>query len=197
MKKNKMLLLFLCIILCVVYLKSRVTYTAYRSQVDGNFALPISKWNIKVDKKSLNTQTEREITIDDVKWDSTHTREGKVALGSRGDINIEIDPTDTGVAIIYKFTIIDRKQDPEKILTLNSVSSSEDSIVRTGPYEYTGLITLDDIKNKKKPVIKLEVEWKDEGDYFFDPEETNNDNFIHIDFQASQYRGEEITEYRE
>lgn len=197
MKKNKMLLLFLCIILCVVYLKSRVTYTAYRSQVDGNFALPISKWNIKVDKKSLNTQTEREITIDDVKWDSTHTREGKVALGSRGDINIEIDPTDTGVAIIYKFTIIDRKQDPEKILTLNSVSSSENSIVRTGPYEYTGLITLDDIKNKKKPVIKLEVEWKDEGDYFFDPEETNNDNFIHIDFQASQYRGEEITEYRE
>lgn len=197
MKKNKMLLLFLCIILCVVYLKSRVTYTAYRSQVDGNFALPISKWNIKVDKKSLNTQTEREITIDDVKWDSTHTREGKVALGSRGDINIEIDPTDTGVAIIYKFTIIDRKQDPEKILTLNSVSSSENSIVRTGPYEYTGLITLDDIKNKKKPVIKLEVEWKDEGDYFFDPEDTNNDNFIHIDFQASQYRGEEITEYRE
>lgn len=196
MKKNKALLLVLCLILCLVYLKSRITYTAYRSQIDGNFALPLSKWNIVIDKKSLNLQSTKEITINDVTWDSTHTRDGKAALGSKGNINIEIDPTTTGVAIKYKFIITDRTQDEEKILTLNSVTSENSTVVQTGENEYTGLITLDDIKNGLKPIVKLNVEWKDDGDYIFEPEDEDDDSFISIDFTASQYRGEAITEYK-
>ncbi len=195
MKKSKSLLLVLCLVLCLVYLRSRTTYTAYRNQIDGNFSLPLSKWEIKVDKKSIISNQAKEITINDVEWDSTHTRKGKVALGSKGTINVEIDPTDTGVAIIYKFNVIDKSQDAEKILTLNYASSDNTTIIKTGINEYTGIISLDDIKNKKKPIIKFNVEWKDDGDYIFDPNDTSAENFLLMDFNASQYRGQEIKDY--
>lgn len=195
MKKSKTLLLVLCLVLCLVYLRSRTTYTAFRNQIDGNFSLPLSKWEIKVDKKSIISNQVKEITINDVEWDSTHTREGKVALGSKGTINVEIDPTDTGVAIIYKFNVIDKTQDAEKILTLNYASSDNATIIKTGINEYTGIISLDDIKNKRKPLIKFNVEWKDDGDYIFDPNDASEENFILMDFNVSQYRGQEIKDY--
>lgn len=193
-KSIQVLLIIILILLCLLFLKSRITYTAYESTVDGNAASPLASWKIKIDGKDITTtEAVTEIQIDNIIWNTENAREGKAAPGSSGSMVINIDPSETGVAIYYELEAIDKNVDPEKFLEITSIKFNGAEIRRIGPSKYAGILTLKDIKNGIKPQVEINVIWETDVDVVYDEEKVNNlDSFLVFNFMARQYQGEEL-----
>lgn len=200
MKNKKIinLLLIFVVIICLVYLYSKGTYTIFESKVDSYINPDIADWNIKVNGVVVTSADPVVVNISDVAWNSTNVADNKLAPGSTGVLDINIDPTDTDVAIKFDLEIIDKNIDPLKILTVSSITDSSNQLIRTGVNTYTGIITLDEISSGTIENIKLNIEWIDNGeDIDFDTITDNSEDYLEINFTAMQYRGEEIVSYTE
>ncbi len=194
MKSRKKVLpfVFLFVILsCSLYLYAKATYTSYESQIEGTVSPNIAKWNIEIDGTSITDV--QVVDINDISWDTSHVKDGKVAPGSSGVMNITIDPTDSDVAIRYELKVVDQAVDPLKLLSVSSITASQGELVRTAVDTYTGIISLADYS----PVtLSLNVAWLDDDtDREFEDQEVENDDFIVLEFSAFQYHGEEIVPY--
>lgn len=188
-----------CIILCFLYLKSKATYSSYESVVDGNIDSSIASWNIKIDNESITTlDMNKSVGINDIKWDTTNVREGKVAPGSSGVMNINIDASETDVAVKYEMEIIDKVVDNTKFFTVTDIFSTNTNLIKTGLNKYVGILSIDDIENGIKPNIQIDMEWKTTEEIVYKDENADDlESFIVINFVASQYNGEEIVPYVE
>lgn len=185
-KKVKKIVIISLLIVCLLYLKSKVTYTSYESKVDATVKAKIAKWNILVNDTLITSDTPQEIKIDNINWTTNHTREGKVSPGSKGYLTLIIDPKTTEVAIDYELKIIDKKIDANKILTVTYVSTNNYDLVKNND-TYTATFPLKDIKGGKKEVITIFLEWIEESDTTEVPkDELTSDDFIEINFKAKQ-----------
>ena len=199
LKKNiknilQVFLISILIVLCLIFLKSKVTYTSYESLLDGNISSPIANWIIKIDGKTI-TQTEEVagIKIDDIIWKSHGTRDGKVAPGSFGVMNISIDPSGSDVAIYYELEVIDKSIDDTKFLRITNIYFDNSELIKTDVNKYVGVLSLDDIKNGVKPQMRFEVVWESDVDIVYDREAVSNlDGFLVVNFNAKQYNGEAL-----
>ena len=199
-KHKKYLIIFIVLVVCCfLYLGAKATYTSYESVVDGNAKTDIAKIKLKVngiDVVSNNDGTlNNNVILNNITWDSTHTREGKLSPGSHGTIDLELDATGSEVAILYEFRFIDKLIDEDKLLTFSNITSSN-NITRTAVDTYTGVLTLDDINNGVKPIVSVDFFF----DYLDDIEGITEDNQVlddlfEIHLHVLQYRGETITEY--
>lgn len=196
---NKKMIKFICLslifLLCLLYLLSKVTYTSYESEVDGNINAAIASWNINIDSKNITkVDSTMSLKIDDIKWNTSNVREGKVAPGSVGDMVINIDPTGTDVAIYYELEVIDKSVNPDKLLLVTSISSGNDAeLVKIDKNVYAGLLSLEDINAGKKPRIDVKVIWEDDEDIVYDFDMLNDlDSYLVINFMARQYLGEDV-----
>lgn len=184
--KLKKIVIITLLIICLLYLKSKVTYTSYESKVDATVNAKIAKWNILVNDTLITTNTPQEIKIDNINWTTNHTREGKTAPGSKGYLTLIIDPKTTEVAIDYELKIIDKKIDTNKILTVTYINTNNYDLVKNND-TYTATFPLSDIKSGKKEVITIFLEWIEETDTTEVPkEELTSDDFIEISFKAKQ-----------
>lgn len=199
-KVLQVLLIVVLILLCLLFLKSRVTYTSYESNVEGKVASPIASWRISIDGKDITTsESSTGIKIDNVTWNTSNVREGKVAPGSTGDMAIEIDPTGTDVAIYYELEVIDKTVDEDKILKVTSILSDKVALTKVAVNKYVGVLSLDDIESGVKPVISVKVIWESNEEVVYDPDAVNDlDSFLVFNFTAKQYNGETLpAEYTE
>lgn len=178
----KYMFCFIIIFFCFFYLKSKKTYTSYESNIDSNTTSSVAQWNIKINEKNISTV--KNILIDDIVWNTEHTRSGKVSPGSTGTITLIVDPALTEVNIKYQLSIIDKSIDNNKLLTVNSVSSDLNNLIGINGV-YTGFITFQDAINNKKDTITINVEWVDDdtNDDF-----NSGDEFIELNFKAIQYK---------
>lgn len=201
MKKNykklvSILIIIIIVVVCFIYLYSKGTYTIYESQVGGDINPNIAKWNIMVNDTIITTKEITAVDISNINWITDHVAPNKAAPGSRGILDINVDPLDTDVSIRYDIEIIDKTVDSEKILTVNSVTDTLNKLVRTDVNTYTGIITLDDINSGNINNIKLDIEWVDNGEEIdFDVENAIKRDYLIINFKAVQYNGEKIVPY--
>lgn len=200
----KRIFLFLIVFLScfgILYVMGAKTYTAFESEVTGNSSANIATWNIFINEKQLHQFTEQDLLIDDITWDTQHTRDGKVSPGSTGTMKLVIDPSTTDVAIRYDITYEDRSSNEEYLLHVLSIEDGENELIRTGPNTYTGIFTLDDIKNGKQKTIDISLVWKNEEAQNEEDtmvgDGTKQPNYVKFYFEASQYQGEVIEEYVE
>lgn len=186
-QRKKHILIVLLIVLCLIYLKVNSTYSSYESTVDGTVQGEVANWNILVNGTPLNATNETGIDIDSISWDQEHIREGKVAPGATGTIEITIDPTTTEVAFDYELTVIDKTIDENKLLVVTSMENTLGELTKEGAI-YKGTMSLQDIKDGKKEIITLHVKWEDYGqDTVVEPGEViENDDFIEIELKATQ-----------
>ena len=195
MKDNKhniivIILLFLTFI--SLYVLSNKTYTSYESLVDDEITLDIATWKILIENQNIVKATE-DIKLSDIEFDNTHVAEGKVAPGSTGTINFEIDPTTTQVAIEYNIKIDDHTVDPNILLVVKSISSSKGNLTKEEDGSYSGVFSLDDIKSGENQKVSISVEWPND--------ETFNDRdsqigleeaepiYLTMELMAKQYTG--------
>lgn len=197
MKKKiiNILSIVILVVVCIIYLYSKGTYTIYESNVDGSIKPEIAKWEIKVNDVLVTASEVLDVDISNIEWVVDHVRENKVAPGSSGVLNVNIDPLDTGVAIRYDIEIIDKSVEPQKVLTLDFISDSLGKLVRTGENTYTGIISLNDISSGNIVNVAIGVSWVDDGmDIDYD-QVMIEDDYLTINFKASQYNGDEIISY--
>jgi len=203
MKKSKFLSfkhIYLSILfLCLAYIGSKFTFSLYESYLDTDINGNVSDIKLKINNVNIvnNTGDISEVVITDITWTAvSHTRAGKISPGATGTFNLRLDPHGSQVAILYKFTFVDKTIDPDKILTFTDIRASNGTVVRTGVNEYSGIITLADINNSQTIALSIDFEYVDEEDMEPFTEDTGNlDDFFTINFDALQYNGETLVPY--
>lgn len=201
MKNRKKSIIQIVVVMVLVfgslyYLYSKGTYTAYETLTNGKITPNMAKWNISVDGFKVTSSDVQTIGLSNITWNSSNAVNGKALPGSTGTAKAIIDPMDTDVAIKYTFEIIDKSVDDTKFLKVTNINDNGNNLIRVGENVYTGIFSLDDIKNKVKKELVLDVEWPLGEDVDPTSEEVNSSvNFLVINFTVEQYKGEAIIPY--
>lgn len=201
MKNRKKSIIQIVVVMVLVfgslyYLYSKGTYTAYETLTNGKITPNMAKWNISVDGFKITTGEVQTVGLSNIVWNSSNAVNGKALPGSTGTAKAIIDPMDTDVAIKYTFEIIDKSVDDTKFLKVTNINDNGNNLIRVGENVYTGIFSLDDIKNKVKKELVLDVEWPLGEDVDPTSEEVNSSvNFLVINFTVEQYKGEAIVPY--
>ena len=140
----KKIIIVCTLLICFIFLITRVTYSSYESNTAGSVNGNIAGWNIKVNDVIVSNEVDKEVDIDDVVWNATHTRSGKLAPGSTGTFNIKLDFSGTEVAVRFDIEILDKTVDSNKILTLTAIDTADVTLTRTGVSTYTAVVDVDD-----------------------------------------------------
>lgn len=178
------------------YLYSKGTYTAYETETNGKITPNIAKWNISVDGFKVTTNDVQTIGLTNITWDSKNAVAGKAVPGSTGKAIVTIDPMDTDVAIKYTFEIVDKSVDETKFLEVTNIDDNGNNLIRVGENAYTGIFSLEEVKNKTTKQLILDVAWPLGEDVDPTSEEVNSSvNFLVINFTVEQYKGEAIIPY--
>lgn len=194
MKKSKYIFIFFFLLSCaLLYFFSNRTFTSFESKVNDDIQLNVADWKILVDNQDISKQ-EKDIKLRNITWTSEHTRDNKVAPGSKGVVNVLIDPTTTDVAFKYNISYEDHKSNPDVILTVTSITLDGKSLTDADNNTFSGILSLDDIKKKKTLSLIIHVEWindeaNNETDSLIGVNESEA-NYLKINFEASQYKGE-------
>ena len=203
MKKSKFLsfknVYIIILLLCLAYIGTKFTFSLYESNLDTDVSGNISDIKLKINNVNIvnNTGDISEVVVTDITWTSTsHTRVGKISPGATGTFNLRLDPYGSQVAILYRFTFIDKTIDSNKILTFTDIRASNGNVIRTGVNEYSGIISLADINNSQTITLNIDIEYTDEEDMEpFTEDSENLDDFFTINFEALQYNGETLIPY--
>ena len=199
MKKIDKLILVLACLSIFLFVISK-SFASLESKVDARSTMYVGKWNILVNNQNLNSVYSDDITLDDISWESnSHVSDGMAAPGRRGVISFEVDPTDTDVAVKYTITFRDHNDDPSYLLTIRGISTDGTPLVRSGEYSYTGIFSLQDIRNNNTKTVSIDVEWvnaesNNESDSLIGSQSAEA-RFLYINMEAVQYNGESIEQY--
>ena len=183
------------LIFCFMYLVVRGIQAAYESTITGRVSNTLADWSIKVNNQEITNSSLESISLTYTVNDLTNVRSGKVAPGSNLSYPIQIDASGSEVAVKLTFTVTDKTVDPDKYLTLTSVSSSDLSVIRVGANAYCVVIPKTSLSGVK--TISMNFSWVDDGSLVEYSDEIDSDNFMEINLNAIQYVGETITPYNE
>lgn len=195
MRKRENVSIFILLIMSIalLYIIANKTYTSYESETNGDISLDIADWKIKINDQEI-VEESQEIKLSNIDWLGDHTANNRVAPGSKGVVKINIDPTTTEVAIKYSISYVDHNSDPNTVLSVSSITLDDGELTREEDGSYSGIITLDEIKEGQKKVLNIEVEWvNDENNNVSDTQiglEDSIPQYLKLDFHASQYQGE-------
>lgn len=196
--KKKLLILASIISVIIFVITIIMTYALFESNVSAEISVNNATWKILINNTDITKESTKEFTIDQINvTGDTHTESGKIAPGLSGNFNILIDPTDTDVSIKYEVTFDLSNLENTKI----QIDSIEETILgkellKTGDNTYTGVITLDEIRQGIKNEITVNLSWKE--DETTNAEDTligsseNSRIEIPVSIKVSQYLGEEI-----
>lgn len=198
--KNLIKILFLLIVCIVILLIYKIIdiYALFHSEMNGNVKLENGIWNITVNGKDITKGVNNEFVIDQINTtQNDYVKPGKLAPGLSGSFELAINPEETNVSIRYDITL-NQEELGGSNLSIKSIQETEKGyeLIKTAENTYTGIISLDDIKNGAIHKIKMEVEWLDDGLNNENDTELGKDAThqlqIPIIFHAIQYLGEEI-----
>ena len=191
--RNKRVLLVTLLIFCFIYLVVRGVQAAYESTISGKAENDIANWSIKVNNQEISSDTVQNIDLTYTVNDLTNIRSGKVAPGVNLSYPIQIDASGSEVAVKITFTITDKTIDPDKYLTLTSVTSNSLTIVKVDEDKYSAVIPKASLSGVK--TVTLNMSWIDTGDLVEYDDTVTDDNFMEVNFNAIQYTGEVLTPY--
>ena len=191
--KKKTILVISLLIFCFAYLTVRGIQGAYESAISGEVDNTVAKWSIKVNNQEITSESTEEIPLTYTVTDLTNVRSGKVGPGANLNYPIQIDASGSEVAIKLTFTITDKTINPDKVLTITGVTSSDLTIVRTGEASYSTVIAKDVLNSVK--TVNMAMTWVDDGSLVEYSEESTADDFVEITLNAIQYTGEALVPY--
>ena len=166
MKKIKEILsAFLIIMLIVTILVINRTYALFESMKEFNINMDIAKWNIAVNNLTVGGNQEDKFLIKNLLLDdNSNVVAGKVAPGSKGTFDVEIDFKDTDVSVKCELEI-DQERMKEAGLKFNSFQFSDTSITPTtttnGQMFIVPLSKIQEAGNSEtfKLNVKIAFEW--------------------------------------
>lgn len=153
MKKSKKILAIVAILLiALLAFVGGQAYAKYFAQVQGKGVASVATWDFKIN--GSNTE-EQQIDLSSTCNDETLIN-NKIAPGTKGSFNIDVDGTGSEVGIDYKVTFKDEKDKPQNLkFVYNGVKY--DSIEELNN-KISG--TIDANASDKQRVINVEWQWE-------------------------------------
>lgn len=104
---KKLLTIIFLIMLIISFFQITSMYALYKEALESDYSTLLGVWKIKVNETDVVTADGQTSTFtisdDNIGYvGSTHVLQNKIAPGEQAYIDIEIDPADTDVSIVYK-----------------------------------------------------------------------------------------------
>lgn len=197
--KSKILYITCAIMIFVTIYEITNTYGLFESNINMDVDSKLATWNILINDTNIGKS--ETFTIDNFNSEEDSTvASGKIAPGTSGYFNINIDPSTTQVSIRYDLTFDFSKLD--NLFTITKVEEKNGyNLIKTGPNTYSNVITLNEIKENKTNNIRVHIKWdNNEENNDKDTEiglTENNTLNIPVSITVLQYSGEKIEPYVE
>ena len=194
---SKAMLHFIAIVLTVTTIVSLAiglfAWSKYTANINGNANAAVAKWNFNLSLKSGSTTVTANQTLNlaTTQYEtSSHIADGKIAPGTSGTFDIEIDTLGTEVSMLYDVTIgmtncprnitFSKKGPGESSFTVISPMQTGDTNERTRTISFSKYLTLNDVTtantNDTTFVETIKWEWPYELTSGTDDEKTAYDN---------------------
>ena len=195
--KNILVVVSLILVFITIYI-IRDTYGLFESKNVMVADTNIAKWNVLIngtDIKSGENFTVDTITV----AGAENVKKGKMAPGTEGYFDININPTDTDTSIIYNVTFDFTKVNGS--FSINKIEeTTSGNLIKTGENTYSKVITLEEIKNGITNNIRVHVKWDNLEENNEEDSKIgltkNNSVSIPVSVTVSQYLKEALVEYQ-
>ena len=162
-KKRKIVLVLAIISLVIFAAGAAYTYAKYFTRSNSTLGSQIKKWEIKINDESISGKTTLTNDITITFDDNEHVAENKIAPGTEGLFEIEIDYTNVSLNFSYDLSIAESDTLPDVELSKIEVDGNEISITRDpqGVAHVIGNITVDGVTTSK--TILVYIKWNDDA----------------------------------
>lgn len=197
--KSKILYITCAIMIFVTIYEITNTYGLFESNINMDVDSKLATWNILINDTNIGKS--ETFTIDNfISEEDSTVASGKIAPGTSGYFNINIDPSNTQVSIRYDLTFDFSKLD--NLFTITKVEEKNGyNLIKTGPNTYSNVITLNEIKENKTNNIRVHIKWNNNEENNDKDTEIglteNNTLNIPVSITVLQYSGEKIEPYVE
>ena len=205
---KKLLTILVLIMLIISFFQITSMYALYKDKLQGEYSTLLGAWEIKVNETDITTSGQTEIfTIDQLQYvESDYVEAGKIAPGSQAYFDIEIDPTNNDVSIVYTLELgspanatlelVSASNYFLKILEDETESKIENDLDSTIENTYTSVIPVNMITQGYKNYLRVYLKWvnkeeNNEGDSTL--AETDGAKLsVPVEINFKQYIGEGI-----
>ena len=199
-KTQIVLWILVVIVFSVAFIIFSDTLALFETDSEGVVNTDIGKWLIKVNNETITETVNEPIEINNFQYSSdSHVETGYIAPGGTAYFDLIVDATECDVAVLYSVDLNLSAMDIAANISINLQDLTGSSVVRTGEYVYSGIISLASINNNETRTLRVTINWNDN--------QANNDSdtelgevedskiTIPIIFHAQQYLGESLVPY--
>lgn len=116
-KKIKILLVILSLAITLSLMSN--TFSRYVSKATGNIDMAFSKWQILVNNVDITSNTSSSIDLTPVLEENNNVATNTVAPGSKGYVDIDIDPTNVDVSFNYSINLEVKNEEVKDLIITN------------------------------------------------------------------------------
>ena len=182
------------------------SYAKYTAEAEGTAEKQSGAWVIKINDNDIsNSNSETTFNIDELVFpENEFVVEGKLAPASNGYFDVVIDPTGSSVAVRFDVTldvsglnVYDSINFTAAYRVINGEEVSE-GIVQTGENTYSGIISLNDVKNNVASTVRFYLGWEENETEEGDTQDSELGSIMDLSTNlpvrvtVSQYLGEEL-----
>ena len=114
LKKFKILLVIIS--LAVTLSLMSTTFSRYVSKATGTLDIAFSKWQILVNEVDITNSTSSSIDLTPVLFENENIAANTVAPGTKGYVDIDIDPTNVDLSFDYSINLEVKNEDVEDLM---------------------------------------------------------------------------------
>lgn len=103
LKKLRFIIVFISLSVCLCFMSS--TYSRYVADTTGNIDVLFAKWQILINETDITNSSSSTISFTPTIEEDENVSSNKIAPGSKGYFDIDIDPTNVAVSFSYSINL--------------------------------------------------------------------------------------------
>ena len=147
--RNKPVIILLALLLITAIVFSMYAYAKYKTTLTGNGTATVAKWSFKVNGQ---TQTIPDIDLATTMKENNNVVEGKLAPGTEGSFELNLDATGSEVAIDYNIKLAVTEK-PSNLRFYTDSSYTKEIASTDGVMNVSGVMSLEEIKTIQTKTI--------------------------------------------
>ncbi len=147
--RNKPVIILLALLLITAIAFSMYAYAKYKTTLTGNGTATVAKWSFKVNGQ---TQTIPNIDLATTMKENNNVVEGKIAPGTEGSFDLNLDATGSEVAIDYNIKLAVTEK-PSNLRFYTDSSYTKEIASTDGVMNVSGVMSLEEIKTIQTKTI--------------------------------------------
>ncbi len=147
--RNKPVIILLALLLITAIVFSMYAYAKYKTTLTGNGTATVAKWSFKVNGQ---TQTIPDIDLATTMKKVNNVAENKLAPGTEGSFDLNLDATGSEVAIDYNIKLVVTEK-PTNLRFYTDSSYTKEIASTDGVMNVSGVMSLEEIKTIQTKTI--------------------------------------------